>query len=87
MNYSNNRIASCSYDEIKKWTNEPPFINNKPIKVLEGHPRGVYSLLYIKERDMMISGADDTLLLLWNMSTYQCETVIEGVHCCSPNSL
>ena len=35
----------------------------------------------------MISGADDTLLLLWNISTYQCETIIKGVHCCSPNSL
>ena len=27
------------------------------------------------------------LLHLWNMSTYQCITVIEGVDCCSTNSL
>ena len=35
----------------------------------------------------MISGSWDATLRLWNMSTYQCITVIEGVLCCSTNSL
>ena len=35
----------------------------------------------------MISGAHDYTLHLWNMSTYQCDKVIKGVHCCNTNSL
>ena len=35
----------------------------------------------------MISGSDVDSLRLWNMSTYQCDKVIEGVDCCSTNSL
>ena len=33
----------------------------------------------------MLSGS--VTLRLWNMSTYQCDKVIEGVRCCSTNSL
>ena len=83
----NNRIASCSYDKtIKIWKSNPPY-SDTPIKVLEGHSNSVNSLLYIKERDVMISGSDDGTLRLWNMSTYQCDKVIKGVDCCFTNSL
>ena len=91
----NNRIASCSWDEtIKIWKSNPPY-SDIPIKVLKGHSNYVltghsnfvYSLLYIKERDIMISGSWDGTLRLWNMSTYQCDKVIERVGCYSTNSL
>ena len=35
----------------------------------------------------MISGSWDVTLCLWNMSTYQCDKVIEGVDCYLTNSL
>ena len=35
----------------------------------------------------MISGSYDGTLRIWNMSTYQCVNVIEGVQCYFPNSL
>ena len=35
----------------------------------------------------MISGSDDETLRLWNMSTYQCDEVIEGVLCYFTSSL
>ena len=83
----NNRIASCSQDKtIKIWKSNPPY-SDTPIKVLEGHSYVVTSLLYIKERDILISRSNDVTLRLWNMSTYQCITVIEGVQCCFTNSL
>ena len=84
----NNRIASCSYYDktIKIWKSNPPY-SDIHIKVLEGHSSTVISLLYIKERGIMISGADDVTLRIWNMSTYQCDEVIEGVDRCFTNSL
>ena len=83
----NNRIASCSYDKtIKIWKSNPPY-SDTPIKVLREHSNSVNSLLYIKERDVMLSGSRDDTLRLWNMSTYQCDKVIEGVDCCFTNSL
>ena len=83
----NNRIASYSVDKtIKIWKSNPPY-SDTPIKVLKGHWEYVTSLLYIKERDILISGSSDVTLRLWNMSTYQCITVIEGVKCCNTNSL
>ena len=82
-----NRIASCSEDKkINIWKSNPPY-SDTPIKMLEGHRLSVNSLLYIKERDIMISGSSDGKLCLWNMSTYQCENVIEGVECSSTNAL
>ena len=84
---SKNRLASCSFEStIKIWKSDPPY-SNTPLKVLEGHHQDVTSLLYIKERDIMISGSEDRTLRLWTMSTYQCDKVIKGVECCSTNSL
>ena len=83
----NNRIASCSNDKtIKIWKSNKPY-DDTPIKVLEGHSDSVTSLLYIKERDIMISGSIDGTLLLWNMSSYQCNKTIKGVYCCWTNAL
>ena len=83
----NNRIASCSWDHtIKIWKSNPPY-SDTPITVLLKHHGLVSSLLYIKEKDLMISGADNGTLCLWNMSTYQCISVIEGAKCCWTNSI
>ena len=38
-----------------------PLYSNIPIKVLEGHRGLVYSIVYIKERDILISGSEDNL--------------------------
>ena len=83
----NNRIASCSDDTtIKIWKSDSPY-SDTPIVVLTGHSESVMSILYIKERDIMISGSIDGTLRMWNMSTYQCDTMVIGVVCSWINSL
>ena len=73
-----NRIASCSKDmTIKIWRSNPPY-SQTPLKVLKGHQNAVTTLLYIKERDLMISGSWDGTLIFWNILIYQCETIIKG---------
>ena len=83
----NNRIASCSSDQtIKIWKSNPPY-SNTPITVLTGHDKSVMSLLYIKEKDILISGSFDVTLRLWNMSKFQCEAIFKGVDCSDTNSI
>ena len=80
----NNRIASCSNDMvIKIWQSN----SDAPIKVLARHTSTVYSLMYIKGKNIMVSGSNDRTLRLWAVQTYQCVTVIVGINCFLPNSI
>ena len=84
---TNNRIATSSTDNsIKIWRSNPPY-SKIPIKVIKGHNWNGTSLLYIKERNIMISCPYDKSLRLWNMSSYQCTTIIAGVNYIWTNSL
>ena len=53
---------------------------------IKGTHRYCLFLLYIEDRNILISGSKDRTLRLW-LPPCQCTTVIEGVECCSPNSL
>ena len=78
------RFASCSNDKtIKVFDNK----NYSLIKTLEGHKEYVQSMLYIKEKDILLSGSYQENIHIWNLSTYQCETGIKDVYCVSRNSL
>ena len=90
---SHHTIATCSEDKTIKIfdcnTNNPwDGVAQQTIVTLElkGHTDNVYSLLYIEDRNILISGSKDRTLRLW-LPPCQCTTVIEGVECCSPNSL
>ena len=84
----NNRIASCAGQTIKIWKSVPPYNENDSlIKILQGHLKWVVSLLYIKDRDILLSVSLDNSLRLWNMSTYQCYKIIDGVEISWNNSL
>ena len=50
---------------IKIWKSNPPY-SDIPIKVLRGHSDSVTSLLYMKERDVMLSGSYGRLPM-WNI--------------------
>ena len=68
---SNNRIATGSADStIKIWKSDPPY-SDTPIKVLVGHLDWVTSMIYVKEKDLLISGSCDLSIRFWSMKTYQ----------------
>ena len=82
----NNRVASCSDDNtIKIWKSSPPY-QNEPLAVLKGHNGKVTSMIFIKNRDIIVAGNTNGLRL-WSMSTYQCVSVIDNVICCYTNAL
>ena len=84
----NNRIASCAGQTIKVWKSEPPYNeNDNLIKILQGHLKWVVSILYIQEMDILLSVSLDNTIRLWNMSTYQCSKVIDGVEISWNNAL
>ena len=85
---SNNLIASAGSDNLIKIWDISTYTKKEPIQVLKGHTFGVYSLLYIKEKNVLISGGlsqDD--LHIWNLDTYQCVNVFAEVQGYSHNSL
>ena len=54
--------------------------SNKLIKELIGHESFVYSLLYLKERDILISGGFSEAIRFWNATNYQCISVIMDIN-------
>ena len=81
-----NRIASCSADKtIKIWKSDSPYCNI-PISTLIGHRSWVQSIIYIKDRDILISGSLDNSIGFWNISTYDNIKMIDAIKCGSTNS-
>ena len=86
ISLSNNRIASCSDDKsIKIWNSDTK--NDNLINTLDGHIRSVKSIIRLKGTEVVISGSDDNTLRIWNMISYQCETIINNVSCCWNHSI
>ena len=80
----NNKIVSCSLEkDIKVW-NE---YSDTPIKILKGHQCSLRSIIYINNRNLLISSSSDNTLRMWNMKTFQCINIINGINGFSANSL
>ena len=81
------KIASCSDDTtIRIWDNTN---KHECLQILKGHTDYVRTILEMK--NYIISAGYyygfDNSVRIWNKSTYQCETVIEEVNCCSENAM
>ena len=71
---SMNRIASCSNDTtIKVWNINKP---NNLIRVMKGHSESINRIMYIEEKNYLLSTSNDLSLRLWSMTTYQCISII-----------
>ena len=83
---SDNRMASFADDNIIKiWRSEAPY---ELIKMLKEDKRDITQIYYFKKRDYLFSGAFVAFSIgLWNLKTYQCDTVFEDVQCFFNNSI
>ena len=77
---SDNRMASFADDNIIKiWRSEAPY---ELIKMMKEDKRDISQIYYFKKRDYLFSGAFVSFSIgLWNLKTYQCDTVFEDVQC------
>ena len=76
---SKNRIASCSFDEIKIFNFSQ---NKKPIQVIKENRKFLTeSICYIRQKEILLFGGYKIALKLISMKTYQCITAIEGINC------
>ena len=82
---TSNRFASCSYDKtIKIWNSNHPY---NILATLQGHTYPVFALVQLKRKETLISGAKYNSLRSWDLSIYQCTTIINKVECCYKNSM
>lgn len=93
MPISKSRIASCSGDRtIKIWRNSPPY---DLMATLKGHVSDVTSILQLKGKELLISGARDDIitgtydhcLRAWNLETYKCDRIVNGQDCNNTNCI
>ena len=80
----NNKFASCSRDcAIKIWDMNASDVT-VPIGVInKAHVDDIYSLLYMREKDVLVSSSDNTALRVWNLKNYK----ILMCQCSGKNSL
>ena len=82
--YSNENISSCSLDcKIKIWEE---LNNNYQINTILNHSDWIFSILLLKDKNILISsGVDGTKL--YNLNNFEFIIYIKEACCLSPNSL
>lgn len=88
--YSIGKIVSLSGISFAICTEVPEIIIWKDYetkKILKASNEDVISILFIKERNVLISGGYDSKVRIWNMTSFQCVSLIDGAFCIEANSL
>ena len=71
-----NQFASCSDDKVIKVWDMTEF-NDTAIKILQGHSDSIHALLYMRERNLLLSGGFYGTLHIWSIKTYQSISIID----------
>ena len=83
LSLSKNRIASCSDDcMIKIFDSELNLL-----KTLQGHNDSVRSIIQMDNKEYLISVSFDNTMRFWNLITYNCESIIDGVSSSGSNCM
>ena len=85
---TNRRFASWSNKDnsIKIWKAEKPY-SQEPLKVLEGHEEGVFTIYQLKDKEILVSSGLDKTIRFWDINLYQCTTIINDSMCTHNNSI
>lgn len=87
LTLTSGRYVTSSFDTtIKIWSSIAPY-TSAPFHILKGHSDGVTSLVYYKEKELLISSSFDKTIRLWSMITYQCMSVKNGIFSDMTNSM
>ncbi|KAF7637313.1 hypothetical protein Mgra_00003281 [Meloidogyne graminicola] len=75
VKFAGSSIISGGYDhKIHIWNAD----NGTLEHILDGHTHRVYSLHFVKERNLVISGSLDTTIRVWNVKTGECLQTLVG---------
>lgn len=80
-----NRFASCSNDNtIIIWNAQPPY---DKINIFDLRNGWVYSILELKDKNILVSGSDDKYLQFWDLEKYDLIKCIDNIDCCDTHAL
>ena len=81
----NDQMVSCSSDlTIKVWKSTVPFSQLRVIN--NAHTDDITSIIYVKEKNFLISGSDDKQLKFWDLDFNNFFTM-KDIHCWDTHSL
>ena len=82
---SHNRFASSGIDGfIKIWSTNKPY---NLISTLKVNKKEIVSPKQLNKKEKMISLSWDETLTIWNLITYQCESILQDVYGPNMNSI
>ena len=77
VNLSNNLFASAAQDGlIKIWSCDEPY-SNTPVKILKGHSSQIVAMVFLKNKNTLISRERTGLIIKWNLFTSQTVSLIK----------
>lgn len=78
FNPYNSKKSNDYYNEIQIFDKKPK-PSDQPIHILKGHTQSITSVHYMKERYVLLSASLDHTLRIWNLDTFECIWVSNGV--------
>lgn len=80
----NNRLATASFNGIIKILDmDPPYST----ETLQKHEFHINAILYLKKKNVLLSGGNDDTFRIWNLDTLECDSVLEVTECVHQNTL
>ena len=81
---TDNRLAIASFKGLIKILDmEPPYST----ETLEKHEFHINAILYLKKKNVLLSGGNNDTFRIWNLDTLECDSVLDVTDCVHQNTL
>lgn len=81
---TDNRLAIASFDGLIKILDMDPPYSREILQKDEFH---INTILYLKKKNVLVSGGNDDTFRIWNLDTLECDSVLEVTECVHQNTL